>query len=390
MILITDGEDSTNVRVEHILAWENDIEVYALGVTNAVNYEELVNATGDPSKVLSVSNYEGLASALRNVCQTINPPEPVPVSTTCGCDKVSQMKQNNYWLDMIFVIDTSDGVSSQDFVWAKVIADLETRSSAEMIGIIKNKFVCQGGQEVDVQKGLELAHDMILREEKARRRLNVKKVVVLLSTRSTDCHLNKAKLLKSKIADNETRVICQLVSVMESEMTTIIAGGVRLVGTEEYPYIDITTKCNTLENNRDMSKQMMRALCRANCYCPDDYTQLTKNSDNCVKYAECYHVNSFSLPQQMAKSTCEELGGTLPNIVSSEKEEFINELHKTAGFFPFWTDATCLTAENCSYTGWFTGSCDDFMTDRFFTCQVPACSVERYCEESLRRNKVAS
>ena len=37
MILITDGEDSTNVRVEHILAWENDIEVYALGVTNGMS-----------------------------------------------------------------------------------------------------------------------------------------------------------------------------------------------------------------------------------------------------------------------------------------------------------------------------------------------------------------
>ena len=36
MILITDGEDSTNVGVEHNLAWENDIDVYALGVTNGM------------------------------------------------------------------------------------------------------------------------------------------------------------------------------------------------------------------------------------------------------------------------------------------------------------------------------------------------------------------
>ena len=73
-----------------------------------------------------------------------------------------------------------------------------------------------------------------------------------------------------------------------------------------------------------LTSRANKTLLLANCYCPDDYTQLTKNSDNCVKYAECYHVNSFSLPQQMAKSTCEELGGTLPNIVSSEKEKFIN------------------------------------------------------------------
>ncbi|VDD96516.1 unnamed protein product [Enterobius vermicularis] len=338
MILITDGEDSTNVGVEHNLAWENDIDVYALGVTN-------------------------------------DPPEPVPVSTTCGCDKIGQMIYNNYWLDMIFVVDTSDGVARQDFASTKVLAKLEERTTKEMQSIISN-FKQTGGQGVDVQKGLELAQDMITKEQEAKRRLNVRKVVVLITTESIDCRRQQTKFLKNKATDTETHVICQLVSIMET-----------------------------------------------NCYCLDDYTQLTKNTDNCAKYAECYRVNSFSLPQNMAQTTCGEVGGTLPNIVGSEKEEFINELHKTAGFFPFWIDGTCTSADTCRYSdnslvkyknwctakkqpnfgngncvyedqcvgfnvGWFTGSCDDFMTDRFFTCQVPACSVNHYCDYNTMGKKI--
>ena len=73
-----------------------------------------------------------------------------------------------------------------------------------------------------------------------------------------------------------------------------------------------------------MASHIDKTCLLANCYCLDDYTQLTKNTDNCAKYAECYRVNSFSLPQNMAQTTCGEVGGKLPDIVGSEKEEFIN------------------------------------------------------------------
>uniref|UniRef100_A0A0N5AJ40 C-type lectin domain-containing protein n=1 Tax=Syphacia muris TaxID=451379 RepID=A0A0N5AJ40_9BILA len=190
---------------------------------------------------------------------------------------------------------------------------------------------------------------------------------------------------------------------------TFITVALKEPGAAKYPLIDIASECNTFPADSHVNENLLRAFCRANCFCKDGFTQLSLGDDGCRKYGECYRVNFLPLSYNAASSACKEIGGRLPDASFEEKDNFIKDLHVSAKFFPFWISQRCdsflscnadrnysiasnsyvnwcstsypdFSQGNCVYedrcneavTGWFNADCNDITTNRFFACQIDA------------------
>uniref|UniRef100_A0A0N5ACS4 VWFA domain-containing protein n=1 Tax=Syphacia muris TaxID=451379 RepID=A0A0N5ACS4_9BILA len=257
---MTDGDDTSDVASEQRLASENDIIIYAIRIAaNATDENELVNAVGDASRVFTAVNFVGLSNAIEAICKdigfsssSVSTPQ-LPLAKSCGCDDVKQLSKLRYWLDMIFIVDTSDAISTEDFASIKNVLLTMTRTNVntmmnetngqysrmgiinfgktaevftelnntfpecEYRNFIRQKFSSIGGSSTGIRDALVLAHDMFGNEENAGNRLGFKKVVVLFTTAGIKCyHLvdGRQKLIASEF--------CELVSAMKNNGVTFI------------------------------------------------------------------------------------------------------------------------------------------------------------------------
>jgi uncharacterized protein YegL len=70
MIVITDGEDSSNVAAAQQEAARKHISVFAVGVGPDVNYEELLLVAGEKNRVYNTTSYAFLEEMLKYIsCQ---------------------------------------------------------------------------------------------------------------------------------------------------------------------------------------------------------------------------------------------------------------------------------------------------------------------------------
>jgi collagen type VI alpha len=71
MLVITDGQDGTDVAGAHQLALTKNITTYALGIGTGVNLAQMAQITGDPNKVFTVDNFNAVGSILTTICDNI-------------------------------------------------------------------------------------------------------------------------------------------------------------------------------------------------------------------------------------------------------------------------------------------------------------------------------
>lgn len=458
IIIITDQTDTSDVLNENELANLFNIHIYAIGIGQSINTEQLTTATGDSSRVYLTENYTQLFDVLFQLCQDLVKIIPTESATTivsstiapstttvysepehqphsCGCDR--DFDFYSAWLDIIFVLDTSSGVQDEDITTMKYllqhlamtirigsagandkkysrVAIINTGDTADRyadwrryasgIDLFHGVDVLKPvGGDYNVQAGLAEAQKLIDEERSRGERLNVQKVVVLFSSVIIDCR-------------QQSNEICRLVSVMEGEKTTIITIAIKLNG-QNYPLITIGSPCNQLQINDNINKEVLKSLCFANCYCLDPYTQFVNVNDGCIKYGECVYVQGMALSYDGAAMTCSMENSTISDILSSDKDIFLKELHVAAGFFPFWVGIRRLDGQfkyengnlvdvndyrnwctergqneqgsgDCVYenqcegfrTAWFNQNCGFVTPTHYFSCQKQSCSVKNYCD----------
>jgi collagen type VI alpha len=71
MIVITDGQDTSDVAAAHQLSLTKNITTYALGVGSGVDQAQMAQLTGDPTKVYNVTDFSAVGAILNNICVNI-------------------------------------------------------------------------------------------------------------------------------------------------------------------------------------------------------------------------------------------------------------------------------------------------------------------------------
>uniref|UniRef100_A0A0N5B167 VWFA domain-containing protein n=1 Tax=Syphacia muris TaxID=451379 RepID=A0A0N5B167_9BILA len=451
MVVVTNGKDWSNVGEMQKLADEENIVVYAIGATDGVDMADLIRVTGNASRVFTGKNFGDLADTMRTVCKETAGPTQQPhfVGKSCGCDDYHKLFKHEYWLDIVYAVDTTDAISYEKFNSIKRnlalltmvnvginptgqysrMAIINIGQNVQIFTNLTNAFQSRdyrnyimdnlkqmNGSNATIHDAMIAAKNMFEEEARAKRRENVRKVVVLFTARDVECE--KRKIIKSKYDSDETR-LCQAIVDMKKAGITFVVVTYRKAGTEDYPVVDIAPSCNIIQDSFETISDILRCLCRANCFCTRDFVQFDRHGDECEKYAECYRTNPMPLPKDAAKYVCENVNGVIPNVYSQEKDDFLKELHIAAKRVPFWignecpngncvdipeatngtlyyqnwcnnrgqpkfNDGGCIYVNQCSglKSGWFSAECDDIITEKFFTCEVDACSVNKYCPVS--------
>ncbi|VDD84991.1 unnamed protein product [Enterobius vermicularis] len=359
----------------------------------------------------------------------------------CGCEDESLTRGVNYWLDIVFVVDSTDAVRDLDFsdvksfvslfgnlqigtasngdprysriavvntgAEAEIIADLNRfKSGTDLQNTVAQKLVKKGGTKFNLYAGLTAAQDILTSEDNASRRINVPKVVIVFSTIPTNCGLLARN--SSTTGDRKVDRLCSLATYLQQQ-ATLITIGLKMAGATSYPHIDIANNCNRFQNSFDMTMNVLRALCRANCHCPKSYDQFA-TGDQCDSSGECVTVHQLSVPYASAVEICLQDGAVVADAATHRKELFLQSLYKEAYFSPFWIGLNFIdgryiwsnnqsiseynynnwcTADhqpkisggNCVYedrcgeysTGWFTAECGMMLPTFYFACQKDAC-----------------
>uniref|UniRef100_A0A914CUV0 VWFA domain-containing protein n=1 Tax=Acrobeloides nanus TaxID=290746 RepID=A0A914CUV0_9BILA len=68
MIVITDGQDTSDVAGAQIMAYIKNIIVFAVGVGDYVDYSELVAVAGSTDRAYNATNFDFLDKILQNIC----------------------------------------------------------------------------------------------------------------------------------------------------------------------------------------------------------------------------------------------------------------------------------------------------------------------------------
>jgi hypothetical protein len=71
MIVITDGQDDSDVSAAHQLALTKNITIYALGIGDSVDWGQMLQITGDPNKVFMVGDFNLIGQILESICEHI-------------------------------------------------------------------------------------------------------------------------------------------------------------------------------------------------------------------------------------------------------------------------------------------------------------------------------
>jgi secreted protein with Ig-like and vWFA domain len=71
MIVITDGQDSSNVTGAQQTAASKGITVFAVGVGFGVDYDQLIEVAGDPARAYNATTFDFLDEILEDICDNL-------------------------------------------------------------------------------------------------------------------------------------------------------------------------------------------------------------------------------------------------------------------------------------------------------------------------------
>ncbi|VDD88329.1 unnamed protein product [Enterobius vermicularis] len=118
MIIITDGSDDSDVASARREAKNYNISIFAIGVGIMVESVQLEQAA--KGRVFLIKTYYELQKTLNKICaniSSIDSPHTKLVEDvrSCGCEN-TKLDELLYWLDIVFVLDSSDGVGEEKFL----------------------------------------------------------------------------------------------------------------------------------------------------------------------------------------------------------------------------------------------------------------------------------
>ncbi|VDD84992.1 unnamed protein product, partial [Enterobius vermicularis] len=342
---------------------------------------------------------------------TTTAPYPGIKSSTCGCEDESLIRGVNYWLDVVFVVDSTDVVRDEDFydikTFISLFGNLQIGTASYGDPRYSRIAIVNAGAEAETIADLDRFESGTDLKNAVAQELNKK------GGTKFNIQAGKVNLTRS---EKKVDGMCSLAAYLQ-ETTTLITIGLKMAGTKNFPQIDIADNCNRFENSVDMMMNVLRAFCRANCHCPTSYKQFA-TEDRCEPSGECVAVHQLSLPYRSATEICHQDGAVVADAATYKKERFLQSLHATATFSPFWIGLNYIngkyvwsnnetlnyydynnwctadyqpkisSGKNCVYedrcgeyaTGWFTAECGMMLPTYYFACQKNACSVNSYCE----------
>ncbi|VDK17920.1 unnamed protein product [Anisakis simplex] len=338
MIVITDGEDSSDVAAERAIAEKNDIITYAIGIGEGINSAELVRAAGDPKRVYTFANYDALAGAIDQLCTSI---VITPAPRGCKCNTTDT------WLDLIFVIDSSKAVNKQDFMavrnlaaafiqsipvsqeigkfsrvgiinmgdQAQVVGELTSYNTTDQAANAMRNMPYLNSNQANLRDALNKATNMLDSDHDHRK--NVQNVVVLFSSVNEPCDYQGYRKLRMKVVDHNP---CRIAAHLRENNNIILTVGLKYDGTEKYPVLNVGSDCYKLNFDEHFPENFTNAICRANCYCLPPYVQFT---DKCTEYGECVYQQGQPLDFFTAELTCQNYNATMIDVLSAEKDLFI-------------------------------------------------------------------
>uniref|UniRef100_A0A0N5AEB7 VWFA domain-containing protein n=1 Tax=Syphacia muris TaxID=451379 RepID=A0A0N5AEB7_9BILA len=347
---------------------------------------------------------------------------------SCGCEAVG-LNSATFWLDVVFIVESSDSVSPLLFSQIKAIISstpllkkrrtnddpmysrvsvINVADSAVLVAnlslttdfldfrsTIQEKLNYLGGTTANFPEAFQMAADVISSEEGEYRR-NVQKVVVLFSSR-----------LSASAYDQQ---FCTLISEIQQNLATIITVRLPEQHTLQFPTVDIGKPCDRLQLSSNLIPELYQALCRANCFCFRPYKILEFDNSGCNKYAECISLQMHLESIETAEKDCANKDGKLATSDSSAKEAFLLELHTANDAFPYWIgkhsmnnsnysndkfqvaekgysnwcsdvnqpdlskgDCICRKKCNAAKTGWFSEFCT---ANHYYSCQFKAYDIK--------------
>lgn len=449
MIIITGSNDGSDVRAERSLANEVEAIPIAIGITNGVNKRalstnvgasraQLEKATGDPTHVLMTPDYSQLAGILtKMLCvESIQPPTDDQPKTARNCD----CDIRRTWLDLVFVLDSSLATNKFDFYavrnfaadfikripisqqqgafsrvgiinvadTANVIGDLRAYTDTRSAYNAMRNVSYIGKEQLNLKAGLVAAQNMI---DNANKRPNVKKVVVVFTSKEELCEFqqsqldNKEILKEAKEDDNP----CRIAAHLTENGNILLMVGLKFDGVKRFPQLNLGTDCFKFNFDEAFAQQFSDAICRANCYCLPPYVQYQRD-ETCVEYGECLYVQGLAVSHNVAEMTCTDNSASLVDVFSADKEAFITEIqapHLISGSWlalqavngiyqwnsvnltsvdytnwapsqPQPANGSCVAYE--PQRGWLSKICDDMFSYEHFICQKKSCDALNYCD----------
>ncbi|VDK56554.1 unnamed protein product [Anisakis simplex] len=423
MIVITDGDDNSNVTAERAVAEENDIITYAVGVGEGTDHNKLIEVAGNPKRVYTFDNYDALASAIDQLCTDI---VISPAPRGCKCNTA------HTWLDLIFVIDSSKAVNKQDFMavrnfaaafiqsipvsqeigkfsrvgiinmgdQAQVVGELTSYNTTDQAANAMRNMPYLNSNQANLRDALNKATNMLDSDHDHRQ--NVQNVIVLFSSVNEPCNYQGYSRLLMKFVDHNP---CRIAAQLRQNNNIILTVGLKYDGIEKYPVLNVGSDCYKLNFDAQLPENFVNAICRANCYCLPPYVQFT---DKCTEYGECVYQQDQPLDFLTAELTCQNYNATMIDVLSAEKDLFIRDMQGTR-YSPYWIGAQYSNNQykwatgieldtdgyknwasgepdikkgECVYeningnqSGWFSDRCDYFMPTHYFVCQKKSCML---------------
>ncbi|TKR68056.1 hypothetical protein L596_024101 [Steinernema carpocapsae] len=362
MLLITDGQDGSNVTYEHQFAVKDGISTFALGVGTRVDYNELALATGSNNNVFNASDWTQMEAAMEKVfssiCHSIAPVTPVVTTGIPFVDnRTCSDNFESLWLNLVFIIDASRGVDRAGFNFeiamihgaianlpisqrigkfsrvafvsvaskARRISDLKTfNSTTEAMDSLIRDVHYEGDEAMNIGAGLEEAQRIL---DKSNDRSNVKNVVVLFSSGAAQC--------EDQISTQD-EYPCRIAAAIKEKGGILMTVTLKFHETHDSPLLTIGTPCYNTRNDLHFRTNFRRLALMANCFCKNSFEQFT-DPENCQVFGECLNLAESPSDYVSAEIGCTLDQATLVDVFSPEKEAFLEHLAtKHGNYTPLW------------------------------------------------------
>uniref|UniRef100_A0A0N5AYJ6 C-type lectin domain-containing protein n=1 Tax=Syphacia muris TaxID=451379 RepID=A0A0N5AYJ6_9BILA len=269
---------------------------------------------------------------------------------TCDCSDrkhlPSKLREN-----IVFVLDTTEVVTTTvKGELHELIKDLTIGEEFVRIAIVnvkihadfdkyKNNYDAQndiknieeiGGSIFQADLGLEKAKELFDAEEASEKRRSAKNVVVLITARPLDCTEGIIKRKKRSLED----YACRIASSMRSDGITIITLPIK-GKSSNLPKITLASPCFEVVDYENQAANALQMLCQASCDCEAPFIQV-KDEDNCLFYSECVYPIFEKMNYTAAQSKCKSMNAALSDILSPQKEAFLDKMATDNELLPFW------------------------------------------------------
>lgn len=358
MIVMADGQDTSNVRAAQQAAQHKGITIYAIGVGPDVDMQELILVTGSASRVFTINDFGGLGCLLPQICQqltttnqmTTATAQPTPANHVrqCACTP------SKTWLDIVVVLDNSAAMVEQDFNEVKSVLYSYVRSlnvsqlngnAGSRIGIISyantaNTIATLSTYTSSAQAALAILTVQYMRQQTHANlvqalvtaegaindpgnRQNVPDLLILVSSEQrVRCAQFRAPADPSGPSIKDGNDPCAIADSLKQRGITILAIATIFRPGDPNPLISVASPCFALKNDRNLDPMLAPTICKANCFCSDP--NFVQFKYNCSFFAECVALTTTPVTWIQAQATCTQTNAAyIADVFSAQKEIFM-------------------------------------------------------------------